>query len=72
MDVTLPLNEMTIAEKLRLMEALWEDLCRHDDEVEPPAWHLEILRERQRQVAAGEAVYNDWEEAKERLFRRKT
>ena len=71
MDVILPLNEMTIAEKLRLMETLWDDLSRHDDEVEPPAWHLEVLRERQRQVTAGEAVYSDWEEAKERLFRRK-
>ena len=66
MDVTLPLAEMTVAEKLRVMEALWDDLTRHEDE-----WHLEVLRERRRQVEAGEAFYSDWEEAKERLFRRK-
>ena len=69
MDVTLPLDEMTVAEKLCVMEALWEDLTRRD-EWESPAWHLEVLRERRRQTEVGEAVYNDWEEAKERLFRR--
>lgn len=72
MDVTLPLSEMTVVEKLRVLEALWDDLSRHEEELEPPAWHLELLRERKRQEEAGEATYSDWEEAKERLFRRKT
>jgi hypothetical protein len=26
MSVTLPLNDMTVSEKLQLMETLWEDL----------------------------------------------
>ena len=27
MDLALPLNEMTVAEKLRAIEILWDDLC---------------------------------------------
>ena len=69
MDVTLPLSEMTVAEKLRVMEALWDDLTRRD-ECETPAWHLEILREREQREKAGLEPYSDWEEAKERLRQR--
>ena len=39
MRVTLPLNEMTVPEKLQLMEALWEDLSRNSDALESPEWH---------------------------------
>ena len=67
MDVTLPLDEMTIAEKLRVMEALWQDLSKHEDEVESPAWHLEVLQERELREEAGLETYSDWEEAKARL-----
>ena len=35
MDITLPLSQMTTAEKLRVMEAIWADLSwNHADERE--------------------------------------
>ncbi len=67
MDVTLPLAEMTLAEKLRAMEALWADLCRNEGDVPMAEWHQELLDERRRQIDAGEARFTDWETAKKRI-----
>jgi len=43
--VTLPIQRMSREDKLRAMEALWEDLSRDDVEINSPAWHAEALRE---------------------------
>ncbi|HEV7671289.1 MAG TPA: addiction module protein [Thermoanaerobaculia bacterium] len=54
---------MSIEEKLQAMEALWEDLSRNA-ELESPAWHEEVLIERERQLETGEASFMDWDQAK--------
>ena len=61
---TLALNEMTLREKLAAMEALWEDLSRTPEAVESPAWHKEVLEQRQNRIAEGKAGYTAWETAK--------
>ncbi|MEI6082935.1 MAG: addiction module protein [Verrucomicrobiota bacterium] len=66
---TLALKEMTLAEKLAAMEALWEDLSRTPEAVESPAWHKEVLEQRQNRVAEGKAGYTSWESAKVDLRR---
>ena len=48
MSVLLQLDQMTLADKLRAMEALWEDLCRNEESVPVPQWHKEVLDERER------------------------
>ena len=70
MPVTLPLNEMTVSEKLQLMETLWENLSRDADGLESPEWHRDVLEERERLIATGEARFSDWEEAKSDIRRR--
>jgi len=67
MAITLPLKEMTVEEKLQLMEALWDDLCQHADQLPPPAWHAETLAEREAAIGRGEADFEDWEAAKRRI-----
>ncbi len=67
MEITLPLDKMTIPEKLRLMEALWADLSGDEMNVESPAWHEEVLKERQTRVESGKEVFIDWEVAKQQL-----
>ena len=69
-NIVLPLAEMTVAEKLELMETLWVDLSRDPDEIPSPAWHGEVLRERQRQLDAGETHFIPLEEAVASLRRR--
>ena len=54
-------------EKLRLMEAIWEDLSRADGEYESPAWHAKELAETERRVAEGKEKVMEWEAAKKKL-----
>ena len=70
MQAAIELNQMTLPEKLHLMEALWDELCRREEEVPVPDWHREILDERERQLAEGKAAFADWEVAKERITQR--
>jgi putative addiction module component (TIGR02574 family) len=66
----LPLNEMSVAEKLQTMEALWQSLSADPMAVESPAWHEEELARRERKIASGEAKFIEWEKAKADLRRR--
>lgn len=67
MSVSLPLDEMTVLEKLQLMEMIWDDLSRNAEAMEPPAWHGELLAAREAANAHGKETFEDWEVAKERL-----
>jgi hypothetical protein len=64
MQVTLPLAQMSTAEKLQVMEALWADLSRQETQLESPAWHEQVLRERDEAVRSGKEKPLDWETAK--------
>jgi hypothetical protein len=61
------LHAMTTLEKLRLMEALWQNLSAQDADVVSPKWHGEILAERDRLTASGEETFMDWDLAKRQL-----
>jgi hypothetical protein len=67
MSITLPLAEMTTAEKLDVMETLWADLSRDERNVPSPAWHKSILEEREARRQAGEEKPIEWEAAKKEL-----
>ncbi|MDT4331011.1 addiction module protein [Methylomonas sp. MED-D] len=67
MKVTLPLNEMSVAEKIAAMEALWNDLSIQAAEYSSPDWHGEILMERTRLAKAGLVGFTDWDEAKKEI-----
>ena len=72
MEATLPLDKMTVAEKLRAMEMLWADLSRNEAQIESPAWHGDVLRDREAHIKSGEAKFMDWETSKKRLRRKLT
>ena len=50
----LPLNEMSVEEKINAMEAIWENLSANPEAIESPAWHEEELRVREARVESGE------------------
>ena len=70
MPVELQIAAMTLEEKLRAMEALWDDLCRREESVPVPQWHKDILDERERLIEQGKAQFIDWETAKKRISER--
>ena len=65
--IELPLSQLTLDQKLDLMEAIWDDLSRDEKTLESPAWHEEVLRDREKALAAGKISVSDWEEAKDRI-----
>ena len=62
---TIPsIKEMSKAEKLQMMEALWTDLSQSEDDCESPDWHEAILKEREERIQEGREEYVSWEKAK--------
>ncbi|MBX3418856.1 MAG: addiction module protein [Pirellulaceae bacterium] len=67
---TIPIETFTLAEKLLLMERLWEDLSKQPSSVAPPDWHGDVLSARLAAVKEGRTEFVDWDAAKERLRNR--
>jgi hypothetical protein len=70
-EITLPLDKMTVAEKLQVIDLIWEDLAKNPSEIPSPEWHAEFLRDREKALVDGTDRFIDWDEAK-RLIREKT
>ena len=68
MKVVLPLDQMTVAEKLDLMEILWDDLSRNPGDIPSPDWHGEVLAERERLIEAGETKFLSLDEFRKNLM----
>jgi len=58
-------------EKLQLLDALWENLSQGEGETESPAWHGEVLAEREKSIAEGTASFLTVEEARAELKRKR-
>ena len=67
MAVALDFGKMSTADKLRLMEDLWQNLTTEDPEIASPSWHGEVLAGRDRLISSGEEQFIDWEVAKKQL-----
>jgi len=70
MSTELQIDQMTLDGKLRAMEALWDDLCQHEEDIPVPQWQKDLLDERQRLIEQGSAHFSDWEIAKKRISER--
>jgi hypothetical protein len=71
---------MTSIDKEQLIEAIRETederilfaisrLLQVDEEI--PEWHKEILQQRLKDIEEGKAVFHDWDEIKDSLFKTK-
>jgi hypothetical protein len=67
MTTQLQITQMSLAEKLSLMEQLWEDLRTRAEGVPMPQWHKDLLDERERLVQNGEAHFSEWQDARKRI-----
>ncbi|HVR86554.1 MAG TPA: addiction module protein [Planctomycetota bacterium] len=65
MDMALPLDKMSVEEKLLTLEQLWEDLARTPATVPSPTWHRDVLEAREKRFTEGRERSNPWEKAKE-------
>ena len=69
MSIDLPLDSMSVAEKMEAMETIWSSLCQKPGDVRSPEWHEGVLAERTRRLASGESTVSTWNDAKARLLK---
>jgi putative addiction module component (TIGR02574 family) len=65
----LPIEKLSLAQKLDLMEAIWDNLTKDAGTLESPDWHGPILRDRETAMESGKSGVSDWGEAKDRIRR---
>jgi len=63
------LDALTVAEKVRLLEQVWQSLCCQPDALISPEWHADVLVERHQRLLDGSATRIPWNEAKAQLQR---
>ena len=64
MSFSTEIKKMTIEEKLRMMELLWDELREDAESIEFPKWHQDTLDLREKAVREGHSQYTDWKKAK--------
>ncbi|MBI2800732.1 MAG: addiction module protein [Gammaproteobacteria bacterium] len=64
---TLPLEKMSVEEKLLAMESLWDDLGGKAGVMPSPAWHEGVLTERDAMQQRGDDAFEDWKVAKRNI-----
>lgn len=70
MSNCIEIQNLSKEEKLRVMEAIWEDLSKDDDQIESPDWHLQTLQETDQRLRSGQENIVDWHDAKKELRKR--
>ena len=67
MNINTQLEQLTTADKIRTMEYLWDELCRQADEIRSPAWHGDVLSQREKTISENNSAFCDWEIEKARI-----
>ena len=62
--VDLRLSELSLGQKLDLMETLWADLTSDQKALESPVWHETVLKDREEAFGASEVTASDWDRAR--------
>jgi hypothetical protein len=63
----LPLDRMSLDDKLAILEDLWDDLRRSSADVTSPAWHRDVLVACEARVKAGTARFMSLDEARAQI-----
>lgn len=68
MSLEIPLGTLSVAEKVRLLESVWDSLCSKRGDVKSPEWHREVLEVRKQRFKDEQATVCPWDEAKARFL----
>ena len=64
--MTAEIRKMSISERIRTMEAIWDSLLYDNAEMPSPEWHGDVLAERKRKIDEGSARFLTIKEVKQR------
>ena len=68
MAVDIQIDTLSVAEKVQLLESVWQSLCAQPCDVRSPEWHRQVLDERRRRLEDGRATISAWSDVKARLM----
>ena len=64
----LDLDHISVSDKFLMIEELWTSISNNSTASElTPQWHLDVLNERDKKLASGDAEFLDFESVKEQL-----
>lgn len=61
------IEKMSVAERLKAMDQLWDSLDRYGAEIPSPDWHQDVLANRKARAQSGEAKFLTLAELRSRL-----
>lgn len=64
MELVIPLEQMSIEDKLQAIEEIWSDLAAAPENVPSPSWHADVLSIREKRISEGNACFLDIADAK--------
>lgn len=64
MQLSIPLKQMSVEDKLHAIEVIWADLAETPENIPSPSWHGDILRAREKRISEGMSIFLDIAEAK--------
>ena len=67
MAIAIPLGKMTVPDKLRAIEEIWDNLLHTAEAIPSPSWHSDVLHAREKRIRDGSAQFKDWTDAKQRI-----
>ncbi|MGH8475366.1 MAG: addiction module protein [Methylococcales bacterium] len=65
--IDIQIEKLTAAEKIQMMESLWDSLCAQPENIQSPAWHSEVLKDREEALGNGSDSFMDWDVAKKHI-----
>ncbi len=63
------LNNLTIEDKLKLIEFIWNDLLKTEKDIPSPAWHKDELLAREKRVKENKEKVLSWQRAKKDILK---
>ena len=64
MSAQAEIRQMSLLEKVALLETVWAELSADPANVEIPQWHKDLLDQRESDLQSGHTPVLDWETAK--------
>ena len=64
MHLDIPLEQMSVEDKLQAIEEIWADLSSTPENIPSPPWHGDVLRAREKRISEGTSHFLDIAEAK--------
>ncbi len=65
--MNIPIDQMTVNEKLEAISLIWDSLGDTPDQIPAPDWQRSELERRSNRLDSSESTVSDWDDAEKRF-----